>query len=210
MNEREARRFPTGQAAESDYTERLRRLEQGLRPLDPDAGERRFLRDRVVDYADGFVEDLDRRPVYVASDGEAGALYDSPISEGPMDPDAVLRLMDLGLNRSGVNVGSPGHMAYIPGSNLYASALADYLGAVINKYSGLYFASPGMVRMERMLLRWVADSWGTRRRRPGTSRAGKHRQPRRDRNRQGGQRPEGEGLRQGRRLPRRADAPRCR
>ena len=160
MNEREARRFPTGQAAESNYTKRLRRLEQDLRPLDPDAGERRFLRDRVVDYADGFVEDLHRRPVYVASDGAAGELYDSPISEGPMDPDAVLRLMDLGLNRSGVNVGSPGHMAYIPGSNLYASALADYLGAVINKYSGLYFASPGMVRMERMLLRWVADLVG--------------------------------------------------
>ena len=51
-------------------------------------------------------------------------------------------------------------MAYIPGSNLYASALADYLGAVINKYSGLYFASPGMVRMERMLLKWVADFVG--------------------------------------------------
>ena len=64
------------------------------------------------------------------------------------------------MNRSGVNVGSPGHMAYIPGSNLYASALADYLGAVINKYSGLYFASPGMVRMERVLLRWVADFVG--------------------------------------------------
>ena len=29
--------------------------------------------------------------------------------------------------QSGVNVGSAGHLAYIPGSNLYASALADYL-----------------------------------------------------------------------------------
>ena len=160
MNEREARRFPTGQAAESDYTERLRQLEQGLRPLDLDGGERRVLRDRVVDYAEGYVEDLERGPVYLASEGEAGALYDSPISEGPMDPEAVLRLMDLGLNRSGVNIGLPGHMAYIPGSNLYASALADYLGSVINKYAGLYFASPGMVRMERVLLRWVADLVG--------------------------------------------------
>jgi aromatic-L-amino-acid/L-tryptophan decarboxylase len=166
MNEREARRFPAGSVTEPegehrpDYTERLRRLEQESRPLDLDAGERLFLRDKVIAYADGYMEGLDRRPVYVVSDGDRGALYDSPISEGPMDPDAVLELLDRGVNRSGVTIGSAGHMAYIPGSNLHASALADYLGAVFNKYSGLSFAAPGMVRMERMLLRWVADLVG--------------------------------------------------
>ena len=177
MNEREASRFPTGVPTrpfgedQPNSTERLRRLELASRALDPGPEGRGFLRDKVVAYADGFMEDLDRRPVYVASDDEGGALYDSPISEEPMDPDAVLELLDRGVNRGGVTIGSAGHMAYIPGSNLYASALADYLGAVINKYSGLYFASPGMVRMERMLLRWVANFIGY----PaaaGTSRAG--------------------------------------
>ena len=166
MNEREASRFPTGTPTRPlgedrpDSTEKLRRLELESRALDPGPEGRGFLRDKVVAYADGFMEDLDRRPVYVASADEGGALYDSPISEEPMDPDAVLKLLDRGVNRSGVTVGSAGHMAYIPGSNLHASALADYLGAVINKYSGLYFASPGMVRMERMLLRWVAEVVG--------------------------------------------------
>ena len=166
MNEREVSRFPTGVPTrpfgedQPNSTERLRRLELASRALDPGPEGRGFLRDKVVAYADGFMEDLDRRPVYVASDDEGGALYDSPISEEPMDPDAVLELLDRGVNRGGVTIGSAGHMAYIPGSNLYASALADYLGAVINKYSGLYFASPGMVRMERMLLRWVANFIG--------------------------------------------------
>jgi aromatic-L-amino-acid decarboxylase len=164
MNEREARRFPAGPVTEPedrpDYTGKLRRLEQESRPLDLDAGERQFLRDKIVAYADGYMEGLDRRPVYVVSDGERGAFYDTPFSEEPMDPDAVLELLDRGVNRSGVTIGSAGHMAYIPGSNLHASALADYLGAVFNKYSGLSFASPGMVRMERMLLRWVADLVG--------------------------------------------------
>jgi aromatic-L-amino-acid decarboxylase len=166
MNERQARRFPARPATDSDvedrpdYTERLKRLELESRPLDPGFEGRSSLRDKVIAYADAFIEDLDRKPVYAASDGEGNALYDSPISEGPMDHDAVLELLDLGVNRGGVSVGSGGHMAYIPGSNLHASALADYLGAVINKYSGLYFASPGMVRMERMLLRWVADLVG--------------------------------------------------
>jgi aromatic-L-amino-acid decarboxylase len=166
MNERQARRFPARPATDSDvedrpdYTERLKRLELESRPLDPGFEARSSLRDKVIACADAFIEDLDRKPVYAASDGEGNALYDSPISEGPMDRDAVLELLDLGVNRGGVSVGSGGHMAYIPGSNLHASALADYLGAVINKYSGLYFASPGMVRMERMLLRWVADLVG--------------------------------------------------
>jgi glutamate/tyrosine decarboxylase-like PLP-dependent enzyme len=154
MKERHARRFPT------IFTEMLKRLELESRPLDPGFEGRNSLRDKVVACADAFIEDLDRKPVYFASDGEGNALYDSPISEAPMDPDAVLELLDLGVNRGGVTVGSGGHMAYIPGSNLHASALADYLGAVLNKYSGLYFASPGMVRMERMLLRWVADLVG--------------------------------------------------
>lgn len=48
-----------------------------------------------------------------------------------------------------------------PGSSgLYASALADYVAAVTNPYSGLYFASPGAVRMERVLLGWMANFLG--------------------------------------------------
>jgi aromatic-L-amino-acid/L-tryptophan decarboxylase len=166
MDEREARRFPTGPATNRDgedqvgYTKRLRQLELESGPLDPGAERRMVLRDKIIAHADDFMEVLDSRPVYVASDDDGSVLYDSPVSEGPMDPDSVLELLDRGLNRSGVTIGSAGHMAYIPGSNLYASALGDYLGAVINKYAGLYFASPGMVRMERVLLRWVADFVG--------------------------------------------------
>jgi glutamate/tyrosine decarboxylase-like PLP-dependent enzyme len=166
MEEREVRRFPVGPATEPDtedqpdYTERLRRLDLESRPLDPDAEGRLHLRDKVLAYADGFMEYLDRGPAFVASDGEDSTLFDSPISEAPMDPDTVLDLLDHGAHSSGVNVGSAGTMAYIPGSNLYASALADYLGAVANRYSGLYFAAPGSVRMERVLLRWMADLMG--------------------------------------------------
>jgi aromatic-L-amino-acid/L-tryptophan decarboxylase len=142
------------------YEERIRRLELEARPLDPDPKERALLRDKVVAYADSFLDRIDDRPAFVVSGGEDNALYYSPISEEPMDPDEILDLLDRGVNSNGVNVGSGGHLAYIPGSNLYASALADYLAAVTNRYSGLYFASPGAVRMERVLLRWMADLLG--------------------------------------------------
>jgi aromatic-L-amino-acid decarboxylase len=142
------------------HEEKIRHLEREARPLDPGAAERVLLRDKVVAYADRFLERIDSSPAFVVPEGEDSALYDSPISEGATDPDEILQLLDHGVIRSGVNVGSGGHLAYIPGSNLYASALADYLAAVTNRYSGLYFASPGAVRMERVLLRWMADLLG--------------------------------------------------
>jgi aromatic-L-amino-acid/L-tryptophan decarboxylase len=141
------------------YEERIRRLELEARPLDPGPEERALLRDKVVAYADSFIEHIDGGPAFF-SEGEDSALHDSPISEGSIDPDEALDVLDRGVVRSGVNVGSGGHLAYIPGSNLYASALADYLATVTNRYSGLYFASPGAVRMERMLLRWIAGFLG--------------------------------------------------
>jgi aromatic-L-amino-acid/L-tryptophan decarboxylase len=106
------------------------------------------------------MEGLEDGLAFVAPEGEDSVLYDSPISEEPMGPDEVIELLDRGVHQNGVNIGSAGTMAYIPGSNLYASALADYLGAVTNRYSGLYFAAPGSVRMERVLLRWMSDIVG--------------------------------------------------
>src|SRR5215203_2073002 len=166
MDERRASHFlaepmsePSAEG-EADHEERIRRLELEAQPLDPGAEERVLLRDKVVVYADGFLEGIDGRPAFVMPEGEHSALYDSPISEGPAETGEVLNLLDRGVTHSGVNVGSAGHLAYIPGSNLYASALADYLAAVTNRYSGLYFASPGAVRMERILLRWMADLLG--------------------------------------------------
>jgi len=166
MDERRARHFlvepmfDPNAVDEAGYKERIKWLELQARPLDPGAEERVHLRDKVVAYANAFMDGLSRRPAFVASEGDENALYDSPILERPADPDEVLALLDRGVNRSGVNVGSAGHLAYIPGSNLYASALADYLAAVTNRYSGLYFASPGAVRMERVLIRWMADLLG--------------------------------------------------
>src|SRR4029079_11449085 len=52
------------------------------------------------------------------------------------------------------------HLAYIPGGGIYYSALADYLADVFNRYAGVFYASPGAVRMENMLLRWMNDLVG--------------------------------------------------
>ena len=64
MDERRARHFLAKPLSDPDaegevnYEERIRRLELEARPLDPSAEERVLLRDKVVAYADAFLEGL--------------------------------------------------------------------------------------------------------------------------------------------------------
>ncbi|MDZ4805742.1 MAG: hypothetical protein SGI90_12860 [Candidatus Eisenbacteria bacterium] len=53
-------------------------------------------------------------------------------------------------------------MAYIPSSQLYHSALADFLAANANAFSAHSHSSPGAARMENQLIRWMADLIGLR------------------------------------------------
>ncbi|MDX1651421.1 MAG: aminotransferase class V-fold PLP-dependent enzyme [Brumimicrobium sp.] len=57
----------------------------------------------------------------------------------------------------GINAASGGHLGYIPGGGIYTAAIGDYLAAVSNAYSGMYFASPGAVEMEHACLNWLKE-----------------------------------------------------
>lgn len=61
---------------------------------------------------------------------------------------------------TGINAAGHGHLGYIPGGGLYEAALGDYLADVTNRYAGIFFASPGAVRMENALIRWVGKLVG--------------------------------------------------
>jgi glutamate/tyrosine decarboxylase-like PLP-dependent enzyme len=136
--------------------DRIRELEERSAPLDPGPEERAALQKGVLAYADAFMEGLPRRRAFQATEDQGSGILDSPITEGPMELDQVLGLLGDHVDHPGVNVGSPGYVAFIPVSGLYVSALGDFLSAVTNRYAGVFFASPGAVRMERMLLEWMA------------------------------------------------------
>jgi aromatic-L-amino-acid decarboxylase len=55
---------------------------------------------------------------------------------------------------------APGYMAYIPGGGLYPAALADYIANAINRYTGIWYASPGLVQLEANTLEWIRDWMG--------------------------------------------------
>ncbi len=114
----------------------------------------------VVDYTNRFLADLPGMPAYVERPDNAGAISDSAISEEGIDIAQALALLNDHVDRLGLNTTSGRYLGYIPGGGLFHAALGDYLAAVTNRDAGLFFASPGAVRIENVLLRWMAGLFG--------------------------------------------------
>ena len=140
--------------------ERIKRLEQISRQLEPDRVERALLIDKVVEYSNSFIESIPDAPAYVSTEAKGRGLYDAPISEEGIDIDTALSLLRSNVDRPGINPTSARFLGYVPGGALFHAALGDYLAAVTNRYAGLFFAGPGAVRMENMVLKWMADIVG--------------------------------------------------
>lgn len=141
----------------------LRRLEREALALEPGPKRRRKMRRAVVDSTEKFLaglEDLETLRTWEEIPGRGIGLLAEPIGEEPISIEKALQLFEDNVVRPGGNPASAGHLAYIPGGGLYPSALGDYLASVCNKYAGLFFTGPGAVRMENLLVHWVADLVG--------------------------------------------------
>lgn len=143
-----------------DLLGRLRQLERAARPLEPGAARRKRLRSAVIASSERFLRRIGTIKAYDETEDKGIGLLASPISEHGRPIEAVIGLLEHDVVRPGGNPASPGHLAYIPGGGLYHAALGDFLAAVSNKYAGIFFTGPGPVRMEHLLLRWVADLIG--------------------------------------------------
>lgn len=51
----------------------------------------------------------------------------------------------------------PGYLAYIPGGGIYPAALADFIAATTNRYTGIWQAAPALVQLEANALDWLRD-----------------------------------------------------
>jgi aromatic-L-amino-acid decarboxylase len=54
----------------------------------------------------------------------------------------------------------PGYLAYIPGGGLFPAALADFVSAATNRYTGVWAAAPALVQLEANVLDWFRDWMG--------------------------------------------------
>ena len=138
---------------------KLRRLEQDATQLEPSSGSRQEMTRLAVAYAESFLNQLPEGNTFEKDTGRSARL-DQPFGEQAGDLPELLDTLKTAVNFEGINPASGGHLGYIPGGGIYPSAWGDFLADITNCYSGVSFASPGGVRMERLLVQWMAGLVG--------------------------------------------------
>lgn len=129
---------------------RLEQLQSSSSKLELSESQRSQMMDRTFAYTSKFITDLNKTKGYSAD--KAGNL------EIKNDPSPLGELLDLYQSEvveTGINAASPKHMGYIPGGGVFTAALADYIAAVTNPYSSVYFASPGATTIENEVINWL-------------------------------------------------------
>lgn len=146
--------------------------------LEPNDDRMRAMTDWVVDFAKQFHSDVEgeRVPAWVAFDPKTvtSELIAEGLPEDPIDGDdddtaaheeppgwqKLFERVNDQMMRPGINFASPMNFGYIPSGGVYPSALADLWAAVTNRFAGMFFACPGAVKVENMLIRWMAKEMG--------------------------------------------------
>ncbi len=139
---------------------KIKELEKISRLLDSGQSQRDKWNAEVLDYSNTFINKLDSSKAYFTSEENGKDIYDLDITEQPTELSTLLESTSKNIDEVGINPASGGHMGYIPGGGLYPSALGDYIAAVNNRYAGVFFAAPGAVRLENMLIRWMCKLMG--------------------------------------------------
>ncbi len=140
--------------------EKLQELEQAARRLDPDARTRREWRELAEGYTERFLQTLGEAPAYRPGFGDPEGGLAQAFAEEPAPFDDVLATLDAEAIAPGINGAAPAHFGYIPGGGLYPAALGDFIADITNRYSGVFYASPGAVRLEMQLVKWLAELVG--------------------------------------------------
>ncbi|HKW50992.1 MAG TPA: aminotransferase class V-fold PLP-dependent enzyme, partial [Candidatus Eisenbacteria bacterium] len=139
---------------------RIAALEPKTRPLEPGPAERAELTRAAVAHAELFLRWIDTSPGLVPDAESAIALAKAPIGHDPIGIDRALSILADHVDFTGQNPTGPTFFAYVPSGNVYHGALADFLAAVSNRFSGRGDAAPGAVRIENQVIEWLASVVG--------------------------------------------------
>jgi glutamate/tyrosine decarboxylase-like PLP-dependent enzyme len=139
---------------------RIAELEQEARLLEPLPDQRAQWNADIQAYADAFLDSIYDRKAYETSEDYGRPLRELDVSDTPKSMETLLESLRQHQDAVGLNPASGGHLGYVPGGGVFPAALGDYLAAVTNRYAGIFFGSPGAVRIENQLIRWMCDMVG--------------------------------------------------
>jgi aromatic-L-amino-acid/L-tryptophan decarboxylase len=136
------------------------RLEADSSKLETDATTRAEYRRVVAKHSEDYLANLSDGLAY-SQDGYGPDTADEMLRPGePVPLEALVDYVEERVNKPGINMTSGGLMGFIPGGGVFESALGDYMAAVANRYAGMFYASPGAVRMENAMIKWAGEVIG--------------------------------------------------
>jgi len=135
-------------------------LEKISKELEPDINVRSDWNKNVLNYADKFLDTINDINAFNEYSEQEIYTINFKIEEEASDIKDILNQIEKDIDLPGLNPASGGHLGYIPGGGVFATSLGDYLAAVFNKYSGIYYAGPGAVKLENTLIRWMCNLVG--------------------------------------------------
>jgi glutamate/tyrosine decarboxylase-like PLP-dependent enzyme len=108
-------------------------------------------------YAKEFLDSRQADHSFGPDFSKIAGLEKFPFQESPRQLQELIAVLKESVDEPGVRPSSPGHLGYIPGGGVYSSAIGDFIAAFTNNFAGIYFGSPGAVKIENMLIRWMID-----------------------------------------------------
>jgi len=140
--------------------DKILKLEEQSQSLEPNPTTRHNWTNAVNSYADDFLNNIETTKAWNETDAQGEGILELPITESPRSIEELMSVIGEHVDGPALNPASGGHLAYIPGGGLFPTALGDYLADITNRYAGIFFASPGAVRIENLLIRWMCKMVG--------------------------------------------------
>ena len=129
--------------------------------LEPNPQTIRSQTQKSLEYIEKFFATLNDQKVSFPADTQAlRRLFSEKLPIEKTSFEMLLKTIFERALPAGINLPSPGYLAYIPVGSMFETALADFITAAINRWPGLYEFAPAFIEIEKSVISWLCEIMG--------------------------------------------------